>query len=334
MPMQTVNFAPYYGVPPVPPLPTELSPVATTFGGSSGSKSTSEMIGPISHPYSGSVVSESYHASPSHTQRGSIASLSTARDIARSPPPSIPLPPVPYSNRGQDTAHLPMILEGPPSSSSTEGWASQIQSLPVHSTEAPPLPSNTNPSLSRFPSLSKDASHPYASPTTNRASHLFAGDVLLDLGNHGGVGRSLSGNRPAHSIPMKTNSKNLLQEGNSRGQSSTGHNISHGSHPTSKEVSASGLSDGGWYDDLPADMAKISNGATASGESVFGNHNMAANTRLSMDVIERRKVPHDPRFSGLFGQHLEYRQSDSMASEAETEDGSYAPRVLRVRVTR
>lgn len=315
MHMQTVNALPFNSVPPVPPLPTELSPVATTFNGSGGSKSiitSSETIGPISHPYSGSVVSEPYHLTSPRAQHASITSMTSIRDAARSPPPSTPLPPVPHSNRGIDMSNLPMILEGPPSASSTEGWAPQIQSIPMHSNDAPALP----PLDTRHQSTLRRPSHPYASPTTNRRSELYAGDVLSDLGSNGGVGRSLSDCR---------SSPKPLRDGTSRGQSSTDHNTSNQTHSGLGEVSASGLSDGAWYDDVSSGGIKAANGAAAaSGES---------GQAPSVDVIERRKAPHDPRFSGLFGawtDQQKYRQSDSMLSEQGTDHDYHAPRILRV----
>lgn len=317
MPMQNANFVLYNGMPP-PGQQTELSPVATTFSGSHESKgapTSAESIGPISHPYSGSVVSEPYHLTSPRAQHSSIASISSVREVARSPPPSIPLPPAPYSNRGQDPSHLPIILEGPPSSSS-EGWS---QSLATHS--AP---------------LSRSASHPYASPPTNRKSELYAEDVLLDLGSKGGVGRSLSGSRPAHPALPTQGASSLIRkaskDGGSQGQGSIGHHgSSSASHPAmGNNVSGSGLSDGAWhYDSNP-----FGGGAA---EPALASH------LPPTEVVQRRMVAHDPRFSGVFGtgtwtdRQAAYRQSDSMGSDLMgTEDehlgGSspYTPRVLRV----
>lgn len=143
----------------------------------------------------------------------------------------------------------------------------------------------------------------------------------MDLGSNGGVGRSLNDGQPS-AKPMR--------EGAIRGQSSTDHNTSNQTHSGLGELSASGLSDGGWYDDASSGGTKAAKGAAAaSGESGHA----PSNFRISMDVIERRKAPHDPRFSGLFGawtDQQKYRQSDSMISEQGAEDDYSTPRILRV----
>ena len=377
MPMRAINSPGLYIVPPLPPLPTELSPTAMRFPGSNAAKSLitgTEIGGTIPHPYgspSYSMAPDLYQVSPL-THSRSITSTTSTREAARSPPPT-QLSPLPYSGLVQDPSYLPMILEGPSPSTSTVGWASQSQLIPALSGEMPPLLARTNTisTLPPFPSSSKAPSHPYTSPPTNRKSELYAEDVLLDLGNNGGIGRSLSGSRPARpALPTKMPplSENM-QDGSrtgldfgSRGQTSAGHSGSNGSHVAFRQASGSGISDGGWYDDSPSDTAKAASGAAASGESVLGGDEARNNgfaysqTRdsqvvsangLSVNIAERRKVPHDPRFSGLFGawaDSTEERYQNNLQRESTvsvdlgTEDGQggspYATRVLRVRTSK
>lgn len=88
--------------------------------------------------------------------------------------------------------------------------------------------------------------------------------------------------------------------------------------------SDTGFSDGRWFEeDSSAEAAKVRGGAAASGESVLegniarnngfrlgsNNHSTRGNGKwvsnahdnIAVDVSERKRVPHDPRFSGLFG---------------------------------
>lgn len=173
LPMLHVNTG-YNNVPPVPPLPGDLS-AASTF---------SDVPTSIAHPYASappSVLSDSYqssavtHARDNSTTTATSTTTAPSRDFARSPPPSVPLPAV--QNRfGQSGHHLPQIDEAPLSSSNR--WAT-----PSHE----PVATSDNLSSKGGPV------HPYASPPTNRKSRLYPEDVLFSLGKGGGVGRSLSG---------------------------------------------------------------------------------------------------------------------------------------------
>ncbi|KAG8788507.1 hypothetical protein FRB91_007274 [Serendipita sp. 411] len=183
----------YEPVPPfllLPSLPKQDNSATRTSAYSEAGSGTT-----VAHPYASASsyrTSGSYLDSPmSHSRTTStVTSLtSPSRSIIRSPPPSAPLPPLPPTQ-------LPRIAEGPPSTHS-DGWDSQIQPAPRGAQDSIPLTQVVPvPALTSLDRSSHAISHPYASPPANRRSELWAGDVLVDLGVEGGVGRSLSGRRP------------------------------------------------------------------------------------------------------------------------------------------
>lgn len=381
VPLQPVTSMGYGSVPPVPPLPSEFSHNSAA-SPSVASRSPLLSDGGLSfpHPYAGtgsSLVSDNYSNNiVTHDRSGSATTgwTSSTREPTQSPPTS-PLPAVPYRGQAANNGvYLPLIHEGTPNSLSP--------SVPYH---------------------------PFASPPTNRRSELYPEDVLWGFGTEGGVGRSLSGKRPVEppvpvrppetvtTLPIPPNQPRMpptqhhavLQQPQylfhpandaSRGKQSPvessrltpEHNIADTSN--SRIRPASGISEGGWYDDSNSEIGRAALvGATASGES-FLNSNAGRNDRYgypytapnrsqsrvdksaatsAAELPEKKSTtPHDPRFSGLFGNvavaqprgdsPLSHgRQSQDLDEESEEEEehftnhshggsGGSGNRVLRV----
>jgi hypothetical protein len=102
-------------------------------------------------------------------------------------------------------------------------------------------------------------------------------------------------------------------------------------------------------------MAEATKGVAASRESVLGGQqardngfeyprtrgsDVVSDNGLSVDIAERRRVPHDPRFSGLFGAWADstderyqtnLQRDSAVGMDLGTEEG-YTPRVLRVSI--
>jgi hypothetical protein len=249
MPLQIVASGNYNMAYPVPPLPSEFSP---TSAATSKNPLLSDRDLTLPHPYAGT----SFYSNGNMTRErnGSIGTVwsSSGRDAPRSPP-NAPLPALPYKNAA--STYFPPKRDGARVSSSSR-------------------PSST-------------ASHPFASPPTNRKSALHPEDVLWGLGNDGGVGRSLSGRR-AVEPPVPLIPADPFASGEMSPPNPTQSRLVHQTMVLQQLVDASRAHDKA----SPIESSRSTEG-------------------------RKKKIPHDPRLSGLFGNVVADSRAESVSGLSE-----------------